>query len=158
MIRRIKQDFSNITINPPENISVGLVNDNLRHWVATIIGPNDSPYKGGIFSLDITFPQDYPYGPPKIKFKTRVYHPNINSSGSICLDILKNQWSPALTMEKTLLSICSLLTTPNPDDPLDSDAARLYKLDRAGYNIKVAEYVRRYASGNNFDKIKKDDI
>jgi ubiquitin-conjugating enzyme E2 D/E len=88
------------------------------------MGPEDSPYSGGVFFLNIYFPTDYPFKPPKITFATRIYHPNINSNGGICLDILKDQWSPALTISKgifliiVLLSISSLLTDPNPDDPL----------------------------------------
>ncbi|CAJ0651916.1 8490_t:CDS:2, partial [Entrophospora sp. SA101] len=88
--------------------------DNLYDWVSTITGPADSPYAGGIFFLDINFPQDYPFKPPKVVFRTRIYHCNINSSGQICLDILKDNWSPALTISKVLLSICSLLTDANP--------------------------------------------
>ena len=91
------------------------------------MGPTDSPYQGGIFFLDIKFPQDYPFMPPRCTFKTKVYHPNINASGGICLDILKNQWSPALTTSKVLLSITSLLSDPNPDDPLVGEIAALYK-------------------------------
>jgi ubiquitin-conjugating enzyme E2 E len=74
----------------------------------------DSPYKDGVFFLDIQFPTDYPFKPPKVTFRTRIYHCNVNSSGQICLDILKEQWSPALTISKVLLSICSLLTDANP--------------------------------------------
>nr|XP_014354356.1 PREDICTED: ubiquitin-conjugating enzyme E2 D3-like isoform X3 [Latimeria chalumnae] len=70
------------------------------HWQATIMGPNDSPYQGGVFFLTIHFPTDYPFKPPKVAFTTRIYHPNINSNGSICLDILRSQWSPALTISK----------------------------------------------------------
>ncbi|KAL6092962.1 hypothetical protein STEG23_002908 [Scotinomys teguina] len=100
------------------------------HWQATIMGPNDSPYQGGVFFLTIHFPTDYPFKPPKVAFTTRIYHPNINSNGSICLDILRSQWSPALTISKVLLSICSLLCDPNPDDPLVPEIARIYKTDR----------------------------
>lgn len=64
------------------------------------MGPGDSPYSGGVFFLAIHFPTDYPFKPPKVNFTTRIYHPNINSNGSICLDILRDQWSPALTISK----------------------------------------------------------
>ena len=74
------------------------------HWQATIMGPGDSPYSGGVFFLAIHFPTDYPFKPPKVNFTTRIYHPNINSNGSICLDILRDQWSPALTISKGTLS------------------------------------------------------
>jgi ubiquitin-conjugating enzyme E2 D/E len=82
------------------------------------MGPDDSPYTGGVYFMDIHFPADYPFKPPKVSFTTKIYHCNINSNGGICLDILKDQWSPALTISKVLLSICSLLTDANPDDPL----------------------------------------
>ena len=78
---------------------------------ATIMGPGDSPYSGGVFFVMIHFPPDYPFKPPKVQFQTKVYHPNVNSQGSICLDILKEQWSPALTISKVHLfatSACSL--------------------------------------------------
>ena len=74
------------------------------HWQATIMGPGDSPYSGGVFFLAIHFPTDYPFKPPKVNFTTRIYHPNINSNGSICLDILRDQWSPALTISKGAIS------------------------------------------------------
>jgi len=73
------------------------------HWQATIMGPGDSPYSGGVFFLAIHFPTDYPFKPPKVNFTTRIYHPNINSNGSICLDILRDQWSPALTISKGMI-------------------------------------------------------
>ena len=109
------------------------------------MGPDDSPYKGGIFFLSIKFPNDYPFKPAKFNFTTRIYHPNINSNGSICLDILQSAWSPALTVSKVLLSICSLLTDPNPDDPLVSDIAHIYKTDRAKFDANAAEWTQKYA-------------
>ncbi|PIK52855.1 Ubiquitin-conjugating enzyme E2-17 kDa [Apostichopus japonicus] len=108
----------------------------------------DSPYQGGVFSLNINFPTDYPFKPPKVSFTTKIYHPNINTNGSICLDILRAQWSPALTISKVLLSICSLLTDPNPDDPLVPEIARIYKTDRARYNKLALEWTRKYAAGD----------
>jgi ubiquitin-conjugating enzyme E2 D/E len=115
------------------------------HWQATIMGPTDSPYSGGVFFLTIHFPTDYPFKPPKVNFTTRIYHPNINSNGSICLDILRDQWSPALTISKVLLSICSMLTDPNPDDPLVPEIAHVYKTDRPRYEATAREWTRKYA-------------
>ena len=121
--------------------------DDLFHWQATIMGPTDSPYAGGVFMVKIHFPPDYPFKPPKVNFVTRVYHPNINQNGSICLDILKDQWSPALTISKVLLSICSLLTDPNPDDPLVPEIAHLYKTDKYRYEETARQWTIKYAMG-----------
>jgi ubiquitin-conjugating enzyme E2 D/E len=109
------------------------------------MGPEDSPYQGGVFFLSISFPTDYPFKPPKVTFTTRIYHPNINSNGSICLDILKDQWSPALTISKVLLSISSLLTDANPDDPLVPEIANIYKTDRNKFNNNAADWTKKYA-------------
>ena len=124
-LKRIQRELQELGRDPPANCSAGPVGDDLFHWQATIMGPDDSPYSGGVFFLDIHFPADYPFKPPKVSFTTRIYHCNINSNGGICLDILKDQWSPALTISKVLLSICSLLTDANPDDPLVPEIAQV---------------------------------
>ena len=115
------------------------------HWHAVLAGPPGTPYEGGRFVVDIHFPSDYPFKPPKNRFITRVHSMNINSNGSICLDILNAQWSPALTTSKVILSICSLLTDPNPDDPLVPEIARIYKTDIAKYNATAKEWTQKYA-------------
>jgi len=144
-LKRINKELQDLGRDPPAQCSAGPVGDDLFHWQATIMGPPESPYQGGVFFLTIHFPTDYPFKPPKVAFTTRIYHPNINSNGSICLDILRSQWSPALTISKVLLSICSLLCDPNPDDPLVPEIARIFKTDRDKYTELAREWTRKYA-------------
>ncbi|CAG5122938.1 unnamed protein product [Candidula unifasciata] len=144
-VKRIQKELLDLGRDPPCNCSAGPVGDDIFQWQATILGPADSPYQGGVFFLTITFPSDYPFKPPKVAFSTKIYHPNINSNGSICLDILRSQWSPALTISKVLLSICSLLTDPNPDDPLVPEIARTFKTNRTEYNRLAKEWTAKYA-------------
>jgi ubiquitin-conjugating enzyme E2 D len=143
--KRINRELEEINKEPPCNCSAGPINNNILTWEASIIGPAESPYAGGFFKLSINFTDKYPFKPPKVKFITRIYHPNINSHGSICLDILNVNWSPALTITKLLLSISSLLTDPNPKDPLDKNIAEMYLYRREEYNRKAREYTLRYA-------------
>ncbi|KAL5018630.1 hypothetical protein ScPMuIL_004352 [Solemya velum] len=144
-LKRISREYQDITNDPPAGCSAGPVGDDLFTWQASVQGPEDTPYAGGLFFLSVNFPTDYPFKPPKVAYKTKVYHPNINSNGSICLDILRSQWSPALTVSKVLLSLLALMTDPNPDDPLVPEIAKLYKTDRKKYNTIAAEWTRKYA-------------
>ncbi|KAJ6855537.1 ubiquitin-conjugating enzyme E2 30 [Populus alba x Populus x berolinensis] len=107
--KRINKELRDLQKDPPTACSAGPAGSDMFHWQATIMGPADSPYAGGVFSVNIHFPPDYPFKPPKVSFKTKVYHPNINSNGSICLDILKEQWSPALTISKVSITIFTSL-------------------------------------------------
>ncbi len=128
-------------------VKVALLNNNIRHWVGYIEGPDDTPYKGGFFQIDIQLPPEYPYKPPKMKFDTKIWHPNISSvTGAICLDILRDEWSPALTIRTALLSLQALLCVPEPDDPQDAVVAGEYKDNRAKFNDHAKEWVGLYAS------------
>eukprot|EP00823_Brevimastigomonas_motovehiculus_P009387 TRINITY_DN9050_c0_g1_i1.p1 TRINITY_DN9050_c0_g1~~TRINITY_DN9050_c0_g1_i1.p1 ORF type:complete len:148 (-),score=21.32 TRINITY_DN9050_c0_g1_i1:257-700(-) len=144
-LKRITKELSDLTKDPPTNCSAGPVGDDMYKWHATIMGPSGSPYSGGVFFLEIQFPQEYPFKPPHVKFTTKIYHCNINDKGGICLDILKDNWSPALTVSKVLLSICSLLTDPNPSDPLVPEIAQKYKSDKKEHDKIAAEWTRKYA-------------
>lgn len=142
---RIKRELQNLLKDPPCNCSAGPEDDDLFNWTATLMGPTGSVYEGGVFKLSIIFPSNYPFKPPRVKFVTSIYHMNINSSGGICLDILKENWSPALTISKVLLSISSLLTDPNPDDPLVPDIADKYMKNRLQHDITAREWTQTYA-------------
>lgn len=144
--KRINKEFEEFNRDPPTNCSAGPVNDDMFHWKAVLLGPTESPFEGGCFHLNIHFPSDYPFKPPKVNFITKIYHPNINSNGSICLDILKNQWSPALTISKVLLSISSLLDDPNPDDPLVPEIANLCKSNLEAYKANARKWTKDYAT------------
>jgi ubiquitin-conjugating enzyme E2 D/E len=144
--RRITKEIADLSKDAPENCSAGPRGEDIYKWDATIMGPTDTPYVGGVFNMEIHFPSDYPFKPPKVQFLTKIYHPNISSNGAICLDILKEQWSPALTVSKVLLSICSLLSDPNPKDPLVPAIAEEYNKDREAYNANARLWTQRYTS------------
>ena len=144
--KRIQREMVDMGRDPPMHCSAGPQEEtNIFRWAATMMGPEDSPYHGGVFFLTIDFPQDYPFKPPKVTFQTKVYHPNINSNGAICIDILKTNWSPALTIQKELLSIMSMLTDPNPADPLEPEIAHVYNSNIELYNQTAREWTNRYA-------------
>ncbi|XP_065905280.1 ubiquitin-conjugating enzyme E2-24 kDa-like isoform X2 [Dysidea avara] len=118
---------------------------NLFQWVATITGPPDTPYEGGTFFVELTFSPEYPFKPPKVIFRTKIYHCNINSQGMVCLDILKEQWSPAFSIKKILLSISYLLQQCNPDDPLVGSIATQFINDRRTHDKIARNWTKRYA-------------
>ena len=148
--KRLENEFNDLIKNPVANCSAGPIdNKDMTLWIATITGPEGTPYHNGIFNLKIHFTNEYPFKPPKIYFETPIYHCNINSQGGICLDILKDNWSPALTISNLLLSICSLLADPNPLDPLVHEIAEELKSNKDYHDANAREHTIRYASGND---------
>ena len=148
-IERELSELSNLNANSMLNISAKPKTKDMMLWNGMIIGPEDSPYFGGIFNLNIILPIEYPYKPPTITFKNKIYHPNINEEGEICLDILKDTgWSPALTISKVLLSICSLLADPNPKDPLVPEIANLLINNKVLHDENANKYTLKYANGD----------
>ncbi|KAF9762968.1 Ubiquitin-conjugating enzyme E2 D1 [Nosema granulosis] len=150
-IKRLKREYEflkNKEKNPDPNDKTAncirvepCINMDMFTWEAYLTAPEGSVYKGGVFKLLINFPTDYPFKAPKVTFLTPIYHPNINSKGTICIDILAEGWSPALTLDKVLVSLLSWLDEPNPDDPLRSEVAEIYKNDYEEYKKKCKECV-----------------
>ncbi|XP_022233667.1 ubiquitin-conjugating enzyme E2 4-like [Drosophila obscura] len=147
---RLSREMTEMMLNPADGCQVEFVGDNTHHWLATILGPSDTPYEGGHFHLDLLFPENYPLAPPDVKFLTPIYHCNVCGDGYLCLDILSDNWTPVLTVEKVLLSIRSLLADPNPDDPLAISVANMYKADRAQHDQIAREWTTRYATPEAF--------
>jgi len=143
--RRIIKETQRLLNEPAPGISALPYEDNLRYFNVIIAGPSSSPYEGGIFKLELFLTDDYPMAPPKVRFLTKIYHPNIDKLGRICLDILKDKWSPALQIRTVLLSIQALLSAPNPDDPLANEVAEHWKTDEKGALNTARDWTRRYA-------------
>ena len=144
-LQRLNYELKNIEELKQFGVTIETENDNIYKWIVEMDGPINSPYEGGKFKLSIDFPSNYPFSPPLINFITRIYHCNINNSGGICLDILKDQWSPALTVNKVIISIISLLNDPNPHDPLVTDIANIYLQDKNLYLENAKKHTRIYA-------------
>ncbi|PRP77637.1 hypothetical protein PROFUN_00498 [Planoprotostelium fungivorum] len=143
---RLMSDLKELSIDPPEGVSASPVSDNdLFIWNATIMGPDETPWEG-IFHIILGFTEDYPSKPPRdVRFTTHMYHPNVYSDGSLCLDIIQDKWNPTYTVATLLTSIQSLLTDPNPNSPANPEAARLYNSDKKEYNKRVRKYAARSA-------------
>ena len=143
LAKRLNKELKDLMDNPITYCTATPINNDITNWDATIIGPEDTPYAGGVFKLKIKYPKTYPIDPPRVSVITKIFHCNI-SDESICLDILKDNWSPALTISKILISICSLLNEPNPNSPLNGMAANLYLHNREQYNEEVKKYIKKY--------------
>ncbi|KAF2447024.1 ubiquitin-conjugating enzyme [Karstenula rhodostoma CBS 690.94] len=160
--KRIIKETERLSKEPVPGISAVPHEDNLRYFDVTIDGPAQSPYERGVFKLELFLPDDYPMTPPKVRFLTKIYHPNIDRLGRICLDVLKSEccpyfarvrlcltssgnWSPALQIRTILLSIQALLGAPNPDDPLANDVAQQWKEDQNQAIATAREWTEKFA-------------
>ncbi|KAK3591859.1 hypothetical protein CHS0354_005060 [Potamilus streckersoni] len=124
-LARMKRELQLLTQSPPHGISCWAKEDQLDKLEAQILGIEGTPYEGGLFKLEIQIPDRYPFEPPKVRFVTPIYHPNIDTGGRICLDTLKmppkGAWKPCLNVSTVLTSIQLLMAEPNPEDPLMVD-------------------------------------
>jgi len=143
--KRITKEIERLMHEPAPGIQAIPHEDNLRYFDVEMSGPSQSPFEGGLFKLELFLPEEYPMAPPKVRFLTKIYHPNIDKLGRICLDILKDKWSPALQIRTVLLSIQALLSAPNPDDPLANDVAQHWKDDEKSAISKAHEWTLQYA-------------
>lgn len=139
------KETERLTTDPVAGITAVPHSDNLRYFDVVITGPEGSPYENGKFKLELFLPDEYPMVAPKVRFLTKIYHPNIDRLGRICLDVLKNNWSPALQIRTILLSIQALLSSPNPDDPLANEVAEEWKNNHAHAIETARDWTARYA-------------
>lgn len=148
---RIMKEIEELYRNPPHYVTGGPKDDNIYHWEATIQGPDDTDYKDGVFILDIQIPKEYPFKPPICKFKTKIYHPNIDeNTGEICLNVLKDyNWNPNHTISNILLSIMTLLAKPNFKSPLNPAARNSFNKSPEEYKNKIREYIKKYSGLEN---------
>lgn len=146
---RLQNELKRMTKDPPHGIGMWAVSDSLENLEALIEGPENSPFENGEFRLSITIPPNYPNVPPLIKFKTKIYHPNIDSQGRICLDSLKQEpigsWRPSLNLSTVLAQIRILLVEPNVNDPLELDIAKQLQEHPEQYKEKAKKMTEQYA-------------
>lgn len=147
----MKRELDILSREPPPGISCWMVDDQIDKLQAEIVGSDGTPYAGGSFRLEIHLPERYPFYPPKVKFVTKIYHPNIDGNGRICLDTLqmppKGAWKPALNISTVLTSIQLLMAEPNPDDPLVAEISEEFKFNRPQFLQKAKEWTQKYATG-----------
>lgn len=151
-VKRIAKELEECRQDTQSGVSLTLNNENdLTHLTGVFKGPPGTPYEGGNFQVAIDIPQEYPFKPPQMKFITKIYHPNISSvTGAICLDILKDAWTPILTLKSSLISLQSLLQSPEPNNPQDAEVAKHYLSNKAGFEETAAYWTKIYANdGNN---------
>ncbi|RKO96298.1 hypothetical protein CXG81DRAFT_13407 [Caulochytrium protostelioides] len=146
-----------LTKNPVESFSAGLADeDNIFEWDVVIMGPKDTAYEGGFFKTHLSFPQDYPLNPPKMTFVSPMFHPNVYPNGEVCISILHppgddkygyetaaERWLPIHTVETIIVSVISMLSSPNDESPANIEAAKVWRDDPADFKKRCRRIVRQ---------------
>ncbi|TVY58141.1 Ubiquitin-conjugating enzyme E2 [Lachnellula suecica] len=146
--RRVAKELADIQSDTDSRIFCEPANgSDLSHLRATFPGPPDTPYEGGTYIVDIKIPGEYPFRPPIMSFMTKLWHPNVSSqTGAICLDTIGSAWSPVLTIKSALLSLQSLLSTPEPKDPQDAEVAKMLMNNPDQFQRIAREWAIKYAA------------
>ncbi|KAI9219328.1 ubiquitin conjugating enzyme Ubc14 [Blastocladiella britannica] len=146
-LKRIQREYAELLRTPAEGIHINeLQESNMFKWSGHIDGPKDTPYENGRFKFELDLSTDYPFKAPKLKLTTKIYHPNVDDDGSICMGVLKSEaWKPSTKILDVLLALQNLIAEPNPDDPLSAHKAEQFRSDREAYNAEVRTYVEKYA-------------
>ncbi|RKP29494.1 hypothetical protein METBISCDRAFT_18523 [Metschnikowia bicuspidata] len=150
-VKRIAKELDECRQDTQSGVQLQLVNESdLTRLIGYFKGPPGTPYEGGVFKVDISIPNQYPFKPPVMRFLTKIYHPNISSvTGAICLDILKDAWTPILTLKSSLISLQSLLQSPEPNDPQDAEVAKHYLSNKQGFEDTAAYWTKVYAADDS---------
>ncbi|KAL9268831.1 PEROXIN-4-like protein [Drosera capensis] len=143
---RLFKEYKEVQREKSADPDIQLVCDdsNIFKWTALIKGPSETPYEGGVFQLAFAVPEQYPLQPPQVRFLTKIFHPNVHfKTGEICLDILKNAWSPAWTLQSVCRAIIALMAHPEPDSPLNCDSGNLLRSgDTRGFHSMARMYTK----------------
>jgi ubiquitin-conjugating enzyme E2 N len=153
--KRIQQEIKMLDTRPTPGVTAEVDENNTRYFRVIIDGPVGTPYDGGKFELELFLDENFPMKPPKARFLTKIYHPNIDKLGRICLDTLKDKWTPAIFLQTLLTSIRSLLSTPNPDDPLANDVAQHWKKNEKDAKDTAKDWTKKYATLQKNEELKQ---
>jgi len=155
---RLNKELVMLEKSPPPGASCWQVGDSKEKLEAAIMGPEGSPYQGGLFKLEVSIPERYPLEPPQMRFTTPVYHPNIDEGGRICLDILKpaphGSWKPSINLSSVLTSLQVLLAEPNPEDPLVPEIANIFRDKREEFQEKAKMMTKKHAGKGGKEEAK----
>ncbi|KAI9095886.1 putative UBC5-E2 ubiquitin-conjugating enzyme [Phlyctochytrium arcticum] len=145
-LRRIQREMADLAKTPIPNATASPKDEStIMNWTGRLVAPEESAYKGGVFKITIDFPTDYPFKPPTVKFVTKIYHPNVDDDGSICLVLLKSEvWKPSTKLVDILTALVDLLQNPVPEDALQSSIAQIYNTDEAKFKKTVKEWIKKY--------------